>query len=178
MPRIKMAARRSRSERPPSSSSSEEEDPQTKLNDRCPVLIGKNVDLASFTFDVPSFNIENIFVGHLDEVNHYDIFLLDSIIRGRKLDFSYIMILHMNCVLSGTRAKALPYGMILTKNFQHIEVPIRDSVALLPKATDTIKTITLKRKIFKEDGNGWQSPRILMMSRDPLPYHSRVKKWM
>ncbi|KAL2491774.1 Uncharacterized protein Adt_27402 [Abeliophyllum distichum] len=116
--------------------------------------------------------------GHLDEVNHYDIFLLDSIIRGRKLDFSYIMILHMNCVLSGTRAKALPYGMILTKNFQHIEVPIRDSVALLPKATDTIKTITLKRKIFKEDGNGWQSPRILMMSRDPLPYHSRVKKWM
>ncbi|KAL2491762.1 hypothetical protein Adt_27390 [Abeliophyllum distichum] len=63
MPRMKMAVGRSRSERPPSSSYFEEEDPQTKLNDRCPVLIGKNVDLASFTFDAPSFNIENLFVG-------------------------------------------------------------------------------------------------------------------
>ncbi|KAL2541110.1 Uncharacterized protein Adt_02088 [Abeliophyllum distichum] len=91
--------------------------------------------------------------GHLDEVNHYDVFLLDSILRGGKLDFSYIMIQRVSCVLSGTRAKALPYGMILTKIFQHFEVPVRDSVALLPKATDTINTPTLKRmKIFKEDG--------------------------
>ncbi|KAL2505178.1 Uncharacterized protein Adt_20799 [Abeliophyllum distichum] len=58
-----MFAKRSRSKRPPSSSSSEEEDPQTKQIDRCPVLIGKNVDIASFTFDAPSFNIENLFVG-------------------------------------------------------------------------------------------------------------------
>ncbi|KAL2525891.1 Uncharacterized protein Adt_10945 [Abeliophyllum distichum] len=58
-----MSAKRSRSERPPSSSSFEEEDPQTKRIDCCPVLIGKNVDLASFTFDAPSFNIENLFVG-------------------------------------------------------------------------------------------------------------------
>ncbi|KAL2455965.1 Uncharacterized protein Adt_47007 [Abeliophyllum distichum] len=59
----------------------------------------------------------------------------------------------MNCVLSGTKAKALPYGMILTKIFQHFDVPIRDWVALLPKATDTINTLTFKRmKIFKEDG--------------------------
>ncbi|KAL2475801.1 hypothetical protein Adt_36537 [Abeliophyllum distichum] len=62
MPRMKMAAKRTRSERPPSSSSSEEENPQTKQIDRCLVLIGKNVDLASFTFDAPSFNIENLFV--------------------------------------------------------------------------------------------------------------------
>ncbi|KAL2462307.1 Uncharacterized protein Adt_45727 [Abeliophyllum distichum] len=48
-----MAAKRSRRERPPSSSSSEEEDPQIKRIDCCPVLFGKNVDLASFTFDVP-----------------------------------------------------------------------------------------------------------------------------
>ncbi|KAL2474403.1 Uncharacterized protein Adt_35139 [Abeliophyllum distichum] len=91
--------------------------------------------------------------GHLDEVNHYDVFLLDSILRRRKLDFSYIMIQHMSCVLSGTRAKLLSYDMILTKIFQHFEVPVCDLVALLPKATDTINTLTLKRmKIFKEDG--------------------------
>ncbi|KAL2466233.1 hypothetical protein Adt_42084 [Abeliophyllum distichum] len=61
MPRVKVAAKRPRSDRPPSSSSSEEEDPHTKRIDRCPILIGKNVDLASFTFDAPSFNLENLF---------------------------------------------------------------------------------------------------------------------
>ncbi|KAL2471120.1 zf-RVT domain-containing protein [Abeliophyllum distichum] len=59
--------------------------------------------------------------GHLDEVNHYDVFLLNSILIGRKLDFSYIMLQHMNSVLSGTRPKALPYGMIFTKVFLHFE---------------------------------------------------------
>ncbi|KAL2505098.1 hypothetical protein Adt_20719 [Abeliophyllum distichum] len=63
MPRVKVAAKRPRSDRPPSSSSSEEEDPHTKRIDRCPILIGKNVDLASFTFDAPSFNLENLFEG-------------------------------------------------------------------------------------------------------------------
>ncbi|KAL2461786.1 Uncharacterized protein Adt_45206 [Abeliophyllum distichum] len=267
-----MAAKRTRSERPPSSSSSDEEDPHTKRIDRCLILIGKNVDLASFTFDAPSFNIENLFVGmwwvhiltlndkvyptivkdfytkmnfspglgitcllrnkcikithelirsilhlqdggvrlyttktiphtndydsieacchvtgkhfeaavrlstnqltlpycvlhniiahiivpqkgHLDEVNHYDIFLLDSILRERKINFSYIMMQHMNCVLSGTRPKVLPYDMILTKHFQHFEISFRDSVSVFPKATDTINVLTLKRmKIFKENG--------------------------
>ncbi|KAL2512789.1 Uncharacterized protein Adt_18389 [Abeliophyllum distichum] len=91
--------------------------------------------------------------GHLDEVNHYGVFLLDSILRGCKLDFSYIMIQHINYILSRTRAKALPYGMILTKIFQHFDISFRDSVALLPKATDTINTLTLKQmKFFKEDG--------------------------
>ncbi|KAL2471296.1 Uncharacterized protein Adt_39432 [Abeliophyllum distichum] len=270
--RVKVAAKRTRSERPPSSSSSEEEDPHTKRIDRCPILIGKNVDLASFTFDAPSFNIENLFVGmgwvpiltlndkvyptlvkdfytkmkfspglgitcllrnkrikvthelirtilhledggvrlyttktiphtddydpvdacchvtgkhfeaavrlssnqltllcrvlhniiahiivprkgHLDEVNHYDVFLLDSILCRHKLDFSYIMMQHMSCVLSSTRPKALPHGMILTKIFQHFKVSFRDSIAVLPKATDTINVLTLKRmKIFKENG--------------------------
>ncbi|KAL2525601.1 Uncharacterized protein Adt_10655 [Abeliophyllum distichum] len=267
-----MAVKRTRSERPPSSSSSDEEDPHTKRIDRCPIQIGKNVDLASFTFDAPSINIENLFIGmgwvpiltlndkvyptivkdfytkinfslgsgitclhrnklikithelirsilhledggvrlyttkkiphsddydpvkafchvigkqfeaavhlstnqltisrrilhniisyiivprkgHLDEVNHYDVFLLDSILRGRKIDFSYIMMQHMSCVLSGTRPKALPYEMILTKKFHHFKISFRDSVAVLPEATDTINVLTLKRmKIFKKNG--------------------------
>ncbi|KAL2498246.1 Uncharacterized protein Adt_23796 [Abeliophyllum distichum] len=62
------------------------------------------------------------------------------------------MIQHITSVLSGTRPKALPYGMILTKNFQHFEISFRDSVAILPKATDTINILTLKQmKIFKEN---------------------------
>ncbi|KAL2512572.1 Uncharacterized protein Adt_18172 [Abeliophyllum distichum] len=267
-----MAAKRPRRERLPSSSSSEEEDPQIKRFDRCPIQVGKDVHLASFTFDAPSFHIEELFVGmgwveiltladkvypslvkdfykkmifspeteitcflknkrikitrdlirslfhledsgirlyttktiphieeydsveecrrvtekhfdaparlsmnqltltcrilhniiahiivprkgHHDEVDHYDVFLLDFILLGQKLDFTYIMIQHMNSVLSGTRPRALPYGMILTKVFEHFGVSIHDSVVLLPKATDTINISTLKRmKIFKDDG--------------------------
>ncbi|KAL2506108.1 Uncharacterized protein Adt_21729 [Abeliophyllum distichum] len=58
----------------------------------------------------------------------------------------------MSYVLSGTRPKALPYGMILTIIFQHFDISFRDSVAILPKATDTINVLTLKQmKIFKEN---------------------------
>ncbi|KAL2531471.1 Uncharacterized protein Adt_04822 [Abeliophyllum distichum] len=246
MPRMKMSAKCSRRERPHSSSSSEEEDPQIKRIGRCPVLLGKNVDLTSFTFDAPSFHIEDIFVGigwvgiltlndkvypsivkdfykkmtfspgteitcllrnkrvkitqdlihsllclevggirlyttktilhteeynpvktcrrvtekhfetpahlsknqltltcgvlhniishiivprkgHHDEVNHYNVFLLNSILLGQKLDFPYIMLQHMNSVLSGTRPKALPYRTILTKVFEHFGVSVHDS---------------------------------------------------
>ncbi|KAL2487122.1 Uncharacterized protein Adt_31878 [Abeliophyllum distichum] len=58
-----MSAKRPRRERHPSPSSSEEEDPQNQRFNRCPVQVGKNVDLASFTFDAPSFHIEELFVG-------------------------------------------------------------------------------------------------------------------
>ncbi|KAL2532389.1 Uncharacterized protein Adt_05740 [Abeliophyllum distichum] len=62
------------------------------------------------------------------------------------------MLQHMSCVLSGTRPKAVPYGMILTKNFQHFDISFRDSVTILPKATDIINVLTLKQmKIFKEN---------------------------
>ncbi|KAL2518105.1 Uncharacterized protein Adt_14352 [Abeliophyllum distichum] len=44
-------------------SSFEEEASQVTLINRCPILIGKNVDLASFTFDAPSFHIEDLFFG-------------------------------------------------------------------------------------------------------------------
>ncbi|KAL2466549.1 Uncharacterized protein Adt_42400 [Abeliophyllum distichum] len=62
------------------------------------------------------------------------------------------MLHHMDSVLSSTRPKALLYGMILTKAFQHFEVFFHDSVSLLPKATDTINTLTLRHmKIVKKD---------------------------
>ncbi|KAL2518349.1 hypothetical protein Adt_14596 [Abeliophyllum distichum] len=63
MPQMKMSAKCPRRERLPSSSSYEEEDPQIKRFDCYPVLLGKNVDIASFTFDAPSFYIEDLFIG-------------------------------------------------------------------------------------------------------------------
>ncbi|KAL2476425.1 Uncharacterized protein Adt_37161 [Abeliophyllum distichum] len=246
MPRVKVAAKRPRSDRPPSSSSSEEEDPHTKRIDRCLILIGKNVDLTSITFDDPSFNLENLFEGmgwvpiltlddkvyptlvkefytkmkfspgagitcllrnkrikitpelirtilHLEDggvrlyttktiphTDEYDPITACCHVTDKNFEaavrlssnqltlpcrvlhniIAHIIVPrkghldeHMSCVLSGTRPKALPYGMILTKIFQHFEVSFRDSVALVPKATDTINVLTLKRmKIFKENG--------------------------
>ncbi|KAL2466092.1 Uncharacterized protein Adt_41943 [Abeliophyllum distichum] len=59
----------------------------------------------------------------------------------------------MDSILSSTRPKALSYGMILTKVFQHFEVFFCNSVTLLPNVADTINILTLKQiKIFKEDG--------------------------
>ncbi|KAL2505880.1 zf-RVT domain-containing protein [Abeliophyllum distichum] len=177
-----MAAKCSRREMAPSSSSEEEATQVTRI-DRCPVLIGMNIDLASFTFDAPSFHIDDLsssmgwdggirlyttktilhleeynpveacrrvtgkhfetptrlstnqltliyrvlhnIIAHiivprkglLDEVNHYDVFLLDSILIGQKLDLSYIMLQHMNSVHSGTRPKRTGNGWQSPREF-------------------------------------------------------------
>ncbi|KAL2471475.1 Uncharacterized protein Adt_39611 [Abeliophyllum distichum] len=267
-----MAAKRPRRERLPSPSSDEEALPLEHRIDKCPIPVGKNVDLASFAFDAPSFYIEDYFVamgwvslitldekvypnimkefykdlvfslgsgitcmvrnkrlkitrdlirsilhledcdlrifssqtirhlegynpvetcsrvmgkhfeearrlstnqltltcrvlhniishiivprkGHPDEVNHFDVFLFNSILVERKLDFPYIVLHHMNTVHRGHRPMALPYGMILTKIFQHCQVSFCDEVVISPKPTDTINIHTLKRmKIIKKDG--------------------------
>ncbi|KAL2492238.1 hypothetical protein Adt_27866 [Abeliophyllum distichum] len=56
-----MPAKQSRKEMPPSSSSKEDASPENWV-DKCSILIRKNVDLASFTFEAPSFHLEDYFV--------------------------------------------------------------------------------------------------------------------
>ncbi|KAL2532543.1 hypothetical protein Adt_05894 [Abeliophyllum distichum] len=58
-----MAAKHPMRERPPSPSSDDEDSPSEIRIAKYPVLIGKNVDLGSFTFEAPSFHIEGLFVG-------------------------------------------------------------------------------------------------------------------
>ncbi|KAL2492969.1 Uncharacterized protein Adt_28597 [Abeliophyllum distichum] len=59
----------------------------------------------------------------------------------------------MNTVHRGHRPMALPYGMILTKIFQHHQISFRDEVVFSAKPTDTIDIRTLRRmKIIKQDG--------------------------
>ncbi|KAL2531825.1 Uncharacterized protein Adt_05176 [Abeliophyllum distichum] len=63
------------------------------------------------------------------------------------------MLNHMNTVHRGHQPMALPYGMILTKIFQHFELSLHDEVFLSPKPTDTINICTLRcMKIIKENG--------------------------
>ncbi|KAL2461378.1 hypothetical protein Adt_44798 [Abeliophyllum distichum] len=142
MPLMNMAAKRSRRERPPSSSSSEEEDPQTKRIDRCPILIGMNVDLASFTFDAISFNIENIFIG----MGWVPILTLND-----KVYPSIVKEFYTKMTFSSGTGASLRHDP--HQNLSTFRRSLHDSVALLPKETDTINTFTLKQmKIFKEDG--------------------------
>ncbi|KAL2517718.1 hypothetical protein Adt_13965 [Abeliophyllum distichum] len=61
MPRVKIARKHQRRERLPTPSSDDEIPPENCV-DKCPILIGKSVDLASFNFDVHSFHIEDYFV--------------------------------------------------------------------------------------------------------------------
>ncbi|KAL2525623.1 hypothetical protein Adt_10677 [Abeliophyllum distichum] len=127
MPRVKVAAKRPRSDRPPSSSSSEEEDPHTKRIDRCPILIGKNVDLASFTYDAPSFNLENLFEG-----------------------MGWVPILTLDDKVYPTLVKEFYTKM---KIFSWVRSPSVTRSPLFQKPPDTINILTLKRmKIFKENG--------------------------
>lgn len=63
MHRLKIPGKRNRRteiQRTPSS----EEEPAYKENkfDKCPILMGKSVDFASFTFDAHSFQIEEYFM--------------------------------------------------------------------------------------------------------------------
>lgn len=55
---------------------------------------------------------------HRDEVNKFDIFILDSFLVVRKLDIPTIELGHMKLVHSTIHIKALPYVMLLTKIFK------------------------------------------------------------
>ncbi|KAL2480270.1 hypothetical protein Adt_33236 [Abeliophyllum distichum] len=63
MPQVKMDVKHPKKERPHSPSSEDEDSPSEIRIAKCPVLIGKNVDLGSFTFEAPSFHIEDLFIG-------------------------------------------------------------------------------------------------------------------
>ncbi|KAL2472099.1 Uncharacterized protein Adt_40235 [Abeliophyllum distichum] len=172
MPRMKMATKCRRMERLLSPSFDEVALPQEHKIDKCPIPVGKNVDLASFTFDVISFHIEDYFVAMgwvslitLDEKVYPNImkeFYKDLVFSPgsghylhveRKLDFPCIMLHHMNVVHRGHRPMALPYGMILTQIFQHCQVSFRNEVVISTKSTDIINIRTIERmKIVKENG--------------------------
>ncbi|KAL2474409.1 Uncharacterized protein Adt_35145 [Abeliophyllum distichum] len=211
MPRMKMSPKRSRMDMPPSSSF-EEEDPQAKRIEGCPVFLGKNVDLASFTFDGPSFHIEDLFsaMGWVSILTLHDK-VYPSIVKDFYKKMVFSLGTGISCLVKNKRIKItqelirsilhLEDGIRLytTKTILHLEeynpveacrhvtekhfdnptrlstnqltltcrvlhniiahiivprkVSFCDSVVLLPKASDTINTSTLKRmKIFKEDG--------------------------
>lgn len=91
--------------------------------------------------------------GHRDEVNYFDLFILDSFLVGRKLDFPTIALGLMKLIHTSRYSKALPYVTLLTKNFKHFNVSLEGEAIIKPHPTDIINIQTLKRmKIFKTQG--------------------------
>ena len=65
--------------------------------------------------------------GHADEVTRLDVSLLDSLIRGRQVHFSFTIVHHM---LSTTAVsnRSLPYGSIISKILRYFHVPLTEPV--------------------------------------------------
>ncbi|KAL2481068.1 Uncharacterized protein Adt_34034 [Abeliophyllum distichum] len=126
----------------------------TDKHSETPVRLSSNQ--LTLSYQVLHSIIAHIIVprkGHLDEVNHFDFFLLDSFLVGRKVNFLFIMLNQMNTIRRTHRVTALPYCVIFTKIFRHFEIFFHDEVVFNPKPTDTINIHTLKCiKIMKKDG--------------------------
>ncbi|KAL2526493.1 Uncharacterized protein Adt_11547 [Abeliophyllum distichum] len=119
MPQVKMAAKRPRRERPPSPSSEDEDSPSKIWITKCPVIMCKNVDLGSFTFEAPSFHIEDLFVG----MGWVSIFTLDdkvypSIVKKLYKNMSFSPGSGISCLL---RNKRICITQDLIRSILHLE---------------------------------------------------------
>ena len=65
--------------------------------------------------------------GHSDEVTRLDIGLLDSLIRGRHVSLSYIILRHMLSTPAVTN-RSLPYGSTITRILRYFHVPLIEPI--------------------------------------------------
>lgn len=93
--------------------------------------------------------------GHRDDVNSSEVFVVDSMLVGRRFNLGYMLIRHM--VDSRDHKTAfLLYGMILTEIFKHFKVPMDDEVDFSrPIATDTYNKSTIRSMGYREVGGVW-----------------------
>lgn len=82
--------------------------------------------------------------GHRNEVSNFDLFIFDSFLVNRRLDFLTIALGLMKLVQSSRDIKTLLYGMLLTKIFKHFDVPLFDETCVKLYSTNNINMQTLK----------------------------------
>ena len=61
--------------------------------------------------------------GHLDEVSHMDVAMIDCILRGRPVDLGYSIVRTMLSI-PALITRSLPYGHFITRILKFFEVPI------------------------------------------------------
>ena len=94
--------------------------------------------------------------GHRDEVSYLEAFLIDSIMKGRRIHVGYLMMMHMiSCCESMTRV--LPYDRFLTRIFKDVEVDLsRETNFEAPSIYDTYDEQSLgKMKFEKAPDSSW-----------------------
>ena len=63
--------------------------------------------------------------GHLDEVSHMDVALIDCILRHRPIDLGYTIVRNMLCIPK-LITRSLPYGHFITRILKYFDVPIQE----------------------------------------------------
>lgn len=93
--------------------------------------------------------------GHRDDVSSLEVFVVDSMLVGRRFNLGYMLIRHM-ADSRDHKTAFLPYGMILTEIFKHFKVPMDDEVDFSrPIATDTYNKSTIRSMGYREVGGVW-----------------------
>nr|CAN75008.1 hypothetical protein VITISV_018593 [Vitis vinifera] len=92
--------------------------------------------------------------GHRDEVSYLEAFIVDSILTGRRIHVSYLMMMHMiSCIESSTRV--LPYDRFLTRAFKDAGVDLsRETDFEAPTTYDTYDEQSLGRMKFEKAPDG------------------------
>ena len=63
--------------------------------------------------------------GHLDEVSHMDVALIDCILRRRSVDLGYTIVRNMLCIPK-LITRSLPYSHFITRILKYFSVPIHE----------------------------------------------------
>ena len=93
--------------------------------------------------------------GHRSEPSYIDLWLVDSIMCGRKVNLGYLIVQHMANGLSSAHS-VLPYGMLLTTLFQACDVDLdSESDIRISKPFDAIKYTCIARSGYEFDGRRW-----------------------
>ena len=93
--------------------------------------------------------------GHMSEPSYFDLWLVDSILSGRKVNLGYLILQHMANVLSSTHS-VLPYGMILSTVFQAFDLNLdSESDIRVSKRSDAIDCASISRLGYEYVGGRW-----------------------
>ena len=106
----------------------------------------------------------------MSEPTYVDLWLVYTILLGRKVNLGFMIIQHMTRVLTSSKS-ILPYGMLLTTIFRYfgIDLDIENDIRL-SKPSDTIGNNYITRASYKYNGRQWIekacAPAIINMDTD------------
>ena len=92
--------------------------------------------------------------GHRDEESYYEVFLIDSILIGRRIHLGYLMMMHMiACCESTTRV--LLYGHFFSRVFKDVDIDLSREMNFEALSTyDTYDDQSMERMKFDKAPDG------------------------